>query len=80
VNVKTSTQFGSGTNSNVFLTIRGELSSNSNIQLANSETFSDKFEGGQTDVFRFIYPNMGNIANITLTLFFIKLIFYHKLY
>jgi len=64
LSVKTSTQMGAGTDSNVFLSIQGELSSNSNIQLTNSETFSDKFESGQTDVFRFTFPNMGNIANI----------------
>jgi hypothetical protein len=74
VNIKTSTQIGSGTDANVFLTIRGQLASNSNIQLTNSETFQDKFESGQTDVFRFKFPNMGNIVNITLTLFNFKLL------
>ena len=65
VNVFTASQSFSGTNAIVSITIRGTLSSSPKTQLLNSETYTNKFEEGHNDVFRFSFLNLGTIANIT---------------
>jgi hypothetical protein len=68
VHVQTCRELGAGTGAQVSLTIKGDLSTQSNINLKTSKANSNPFEMGQIDVFEFPFLNLGNIISITYTL------------
>ena len=53
MSVKTSDVRGAGTNANVYAVFYGQYGDSGTLHLKSSETNSDPFENGQTDVFTF---------------------------
>ncbi|KAL5006870.1 hypothetical protein ScPMuIL_015676 [Solemya velum] len=64
VNVKTGDVKGAGTDANVFLNIFGENGDCGERKLHKSETYRDKFEKGQVDVFQLEAVDLGKVFKI----------------
>jgi hypothetical protein len=63
--VKTSSKFGSGTDSKVFIKLIGEEMSTEKIQLSKSLTHKDPFESGNEDRFEVLTPyRLGMLSKI----------------
>lgn len=66
VNVKTGDKSGCGTNANVYLTIAGDKGDTGERKLAKSETYFDKFEKNQIDVFKIEAADLGRIYKLRI--------------
>ena len=64
ITTNTSSQKGSGTNANVFLTIFGKDGDTGRCQLKTSLTHKDKFESGQADEFIIEAANVGELTRL----------------
>jgi hypothetical protein len=64
VTVRTEDELGAGTDSNVFLEIYGEFGQTDRHILHTSETHSNKFEKGQTDIFKLEAANVGQVSTL----------------
>ncbi|KAL8614278.1 hypothetical protein ACOMHN_007616 [Nucella lapillus] len=66
VNVKTGDVRNAGTDANVFLKIFGSKGDTDNLKLRSSETTSNKFEKGRTDLFKLDTTDVGKIKKIKI--------------
>ncbi|XP_078332217.1 lipoxygenase homology domain-containing protein 1-like isoform X5 [Crassostrea virginica] len=67
VHVITGTEFGSGTNANVFVKLYGDKDQTDKIPLKSSLTYSDKFEAGHDDEFVLEVVNIGELQKIAIS-------------
>ncbi|XP_060092590.1 lipoxygenase homology domain-containing protein 1 [Heteronotia binoei] len=66
ITVCTGDIFGAGTDANVFLTIYGDLGDTGERKLSKSETYMNKFERAQEDIFRIQAVDLGTIYKILI--------------
>lgn len=66
VHVFTGDVKGAGTDANVFITLYGEYGDTGERQLAKSETYSNKFERGNEDIFTLEAAELGNVFKVKL--------------
>jgi hypothetical protein len=64
--VTTGDKLGSGTDANVSLTLFGALGDSGVCELKDSETHTNKFEKGHTDIFLVNCLDLGNITKLRI--------------
>uniref|UniRef100_A0A803U0L0 Lipoxygenase homology PLAT domains 1 n=1 Tax=Anolis carolinensis TaxID=28377 RepID=A0A803U0L0_ANOCA len=66
ITVYTGDIFGAGTDASVFIIIYGDLGDTGEKQLSSSETFTNKFERGQDDIFTIQAVDLGSVYKIKI--------------
>ena len=66
INVVTGDKTGSGTDANVFLTLMGDNGQSPEFPLKDSETNRNKFERGQSDIFKVTTPDLGYVYKVQI--------------